>query len=384
MQRQQDAVDYSSVDGAYQVKRTQLGLINEFIAPGTPMEIDVAEIWRDVLNLDEIGVEDDFFDLRGDSLAATTIAAAVSSNYGIKFQPSMLMTTSTVAALIAAIEKKTHEAKVTSTNDELPAHMVPVCPKGKLSPLFIIHGNFGISLPKKVFVDEFSREQPLYFLQAIGYMGEIEPPKTIENIARSYLNSMRIVQPTGPLNIASFCAGGFIAVEVARILVEMGDKPATVVLVDPTVPFRLKPKYTPIWLRVFHRRFRQQTRMLLLSLGVKKRDRTSEKIANKADQNGSWKDLELQNVRTAQKHLTDAFINYAPTPYAGKLEVIGCKDHHGGNERSRHPWMKLLTGAHLQIVGDTHADVLTHNSNEVARIIQSCVIEENDRRSLNR
>ena len=44
-----------------------------FLAPGTPLEQSVAVIWREVLNLDRVGVNDNFFDLGGHSLLAVRI-----------------------------------------------------------------------------------------------------------------------------------------------------------------------------------------------------------------------------------------------------------------------------------------------------------------------
>jgi len=44
-----------------------------FLAPSTPLERRVADVWREVLNLDQIGVNDNFFDLGGHSLLAVRI-----------------------------------------------------------------------------------------------------------------------------------------------------------------------------------------------------------------------------------------------------------------------------------------------------------------------
>ncbi len=49
----------------------------ELVAPSTPLEILVADIWRDVLKVDELGVDDDFFDLGGHSMLATQVVARI-------------------------------------------------------------------------------------------------------------------------------------------------------------------------------------------------------------------------------------------------------------------------------------------------------------------
>ncbi len=50
---------------------------NPFLAPRTQQEEQIAAIWRDLLELDQVGVEDDFFELGGDSLTAISMTLEV-------------------------------------------------------------------------------------------------------------------------------------------------------------------------------------------------------------------------------------------------------------------------------------------------------------------
>ena len=43
------------------------------MAPASPAEIILADIWRELLNLEQVGIHDDFFALGGDSLIATQL-----------------------------------------------------------------------------------------------------------------------------------------------------------------------------------------------------------------------------------------------------------------------------------------------------------------------
>ena len=70
-----------------------------YVAPRTPFEESVAAIWADVLGLERVGVEDDFFALGGHSLLATQIVAQVRSDYSINLPLHALFTSPTVATL---------------------------------------------------------------------------------------------------------------------------------------------------------------------------------------------------------------------------------------------------------------------------------------------
>ncbi|ALV34971.1 non-ribosomal peptide synthetase [Streptomyces sp. CdTB01] len=54
-----------------------LAVTAQYVAPRTPDEQRVAEIWREVLGVDRIGVEDGFFELGGDSLLAVALTGTM-------------------------------------------------------------------------------------------------------------------------------------------------------------------------------------------------------------------------------------------------------------------------------------------------------------------
>jgi amino acid adenylation domain-containing protein len=70
-----------------------------YVAPRTPVEEAVAAIWADVLGLEQVGVDDDFFALGGHSLLATQIVAQVRSDFSIDLPLHALFGAPTVATL---------------------------------------------------------------------------------------------------------------------------------------------------------------------------------------------------------------------------------------------------------------------------------------------
>ena len=74
-----------------------------YVAPRTPVEEAVAAIWANVLGLERVGVEDDFFALGGHSLLATQIVAQVRSDFSINLPLHALFSSPTVATLAQQI-----------------------------------------------------------------------------------------------------------------------------------------------------------------------------------------------------------------------------------------------------------------------------------------
>jgi amino acid adenylation domain-containing protein len=77
---------------------------NAFIEPHTGVEQAIAEIWREILKLDRIGVHDNFFDLGGHSLLATQVVSRVRDRLQFHVPLRALFEAPTIAALAAAVE----------------------------------------------------------------------------------------------------------------------------------------------------------------------------------------------------------------------------------------------------------------------------------------
>jgi acyl carrier protein len=68
-----------------------------FAPPTNETETEMAQIWSEVLDLDEVGIHDNFFDLGGDSLAATRVAARVLKQFRVELSFKALFESPTVA-----------------------------------------------------------------------------------------------------------------------------------------------------------------------------------------------------------------------------------------------------------------------------------------------
>lgn len=86
-------------------EQSRLGLKFSFVPPRTPDEQQIANIWAQVLKVEQIGIYDNFFELGGYSLLAAKIMDCLHEVFGIELPVSIIFETPTVAELGIALKK---------------------------------------------------------------------------------------------------------------------------------------------------------------------------------------------------------------------------------------------------------------------------------------
>jgi len=90
-----------------------------YVAPRTPTETTVVAVWREVLGLDRIGVDDGFFALGGNSLGATRVAVRLGELLGIGVPVRALFESGTPAALAAWLDAHVNDVAADDLADIL-------------------------------------------------------------------------------------------------------------------------------------------------------------------------------------------------------------------------------------------------------------------------
>jgi amino acid adenylation domain-containing protein len=98
-------------------------LARSYVEPETPVEEALAEIWRQVLGVDRVGIDDDFFDLGGHSMLAVKMLAQVHDELGLELGLSAVFDHSTIRELAGSLTAEllgdVSDAEVASLLSEL-------------------------------------------------------------------------------------------------------------------------------------------------------------------------------------------------------------------------------------------------------------------------
>src|SRR5437660_2470792 len=115
--------------------------------------------------------------------------------------------------------------------------IVPLQPRGGRTPVFAVAGHNGDVFCYRALAQHLGDDQPFFGLEPPGPDGRSEPLTRVEDLAAYFAEQVRAFQPSGPYIIAGFCAGGTVAFELGRQLLQGGASVPFVALFgspDPT------------------------------------------------------------------------------------------------------------------------------------------------------
>ena len=224
-------------------------LENDYVAPRNDIERTLVGFWEELLGVDQVGVEDSFFDLGGHSLIAVRLFSMIKKAYRTEFPISVLFEAPTIGRCAALIAERVGGATDTagesaerSSEAKAPArrftHLVSMHEGegGPRRPFFLVAGMFGNVLNLRHLAHLIGANRPFYGLQARGLYGDQAPHATLAEAATDYIAELRQVQPHGPYLLGGFSGGGLTAFEMARQLEAAGETVGLLVMLDTPLP----------------------------------------------------------------------------------------------------------------------------------------------------
>jgi amino acid adenylation domain-containing protein len=199
----------------------------EMVAPRTAAERRLAEIWSEVLEVEEIGVHDNFFALGGHSLMAVRLFSEIERRLGVRIPLAALFQTATIAGLAELIDEPQTDGRT-----ETWSSIVPMRPGVGGQSLFLVGWAGGEVLGYRALVERLGDEVPIVGLRAPGVDGDRLPAASVEDLAAHYVREIRQAQPEGPYLVGGYCFSGLVAYEMGRQLLEQGQQLGMVALID--------------------------------------------------------------------------------------------------------------------------------------------------------
>jgi amino acid adenylation domain-containing protein len=374
------------------------------IAPRNDLERQLASIWQKILHVPEIGIEDDFFELGGNSLSVILTIAEIEKYLDRKIPINTFLELSTISRLAVAIDRVLNDYdRVTTTefvtDKDIKDDFPQLTPKEKDSLLAsTITKKRALGTKSLIMLEKegnSTQKKPLFFVYLLGDAGKhlpddrtvynltvwatVEKPETfVKALAAHYVREIRTIQPEGPYYLAGYCLGGFIALEIAKQLQMQGEIVAHLSLVqtkspDPTYQRRqgmlLKYGYDR-WLRLAIKwrelqdknnlldRFNYLQTKLRAKLGWSK-NKASTENNSEAPQVTNKPDYEAYETEVKQS-LRQAIQFYKIEPYSGDVTLFFAKE--GTIVSFLYPdggWSKLLTGkVDIDLLSGNHTGIV--------------------------
>ncbi|WP_172204237.1 non-ribosomal peptide synthetase [Niveibacterium sp. COAC-50] len=189
--------------------------------PRTALERDLLGLWEAGLKMHSIGIDDDFFELGGDSLAAVDILAGVQRLTGKSASLLMLTENPSVALLAEALQDEAGPTRL----------MLPLGQQSGRITLYVAASGHGDLMRMQALARALGPEINLFMLQ---------PPTSgkladMADLAAQYAD--KIAQHARqPVMLAGFSVGGIAALETARTLQARGVTVRGLVLIDTVYP----------------------------------------------------------------------------------------------------------------------------------------------------
>jgi amino acid adenylation domain-containing protein len=232
--------------------------------PADPLEERIAGIFATILDRATVGRGDDFYLLGGDSLSSVELQASLSEMMGQDVALKDILADSTVSGLASALRQMDPPSKASALSNSL---VVPLQTHGSWPPLFLVHGKLGQAHVGPQFLQLLGEDQPVYAIEARGLHGADRPNASVAAMAEDYVAAISAVQPKGPYFLVGLCVGGYVAMEMARMLREQAHEVLPLLLVDPPPPPFARTSAAqeapadPVAARLHHRRFQGRANM---------------------------------------------------------------------------------------------------------------------------
>ncbi|SHJ55948.1 non-ribosomal peptide synthetase [Halodesulfovibrio aestuarii] len=199
--------------------------------PETELEIQVAEIWEEVLGVTGIGLNSNFWEIGGDSLKAMRLIMRMKKegfiNFGLK-EAFEYQTVGSIVEHMLSTQKETEEKEADIVN--LTYRQYPV------AQLFCLPYACGNPTMYRELSDLLPADYAISAANMPGHGNSGKPFESIPQIAEHFVPLLSEKQQDTPLFIVGYSFGGHAAYALAKLLEEKGTPAAGVIIISSPPP----------------------------------------------------------------------------------------------------------------------------------------------------
>ncbi|MBA3525290.1 MAG: amino acid adenylation domain-containing protein, partial [Geodermatophilaceae bacterium] len=193
---------------------------SEYAAPSTELQAEIAAVFAEVLGVERVGLDDNFFDLGGESFSAVRVARRISRPVRV----IEVFTRPTVRGLAEHLDTPA------DTDERLLHRLTPPGRHAEIALVCVPYGG-GSAITYQPLADALDADSALWALQLPGHdpSRPDEAPVGLRDVARRCAAEVQ-ERVAGDIVVYGHCLGGAMAVEIARLLEESGRTVRGVVL----------------------------------------------------------------------------------------------------------------------------------------------------------
>ncbi len=210
--------------------------------PSGEIECGVASIMLDLLGYDKsktIDADADFFEIGGHSLLAIRLVSQLRNRFNVELPVGLVMENATVTNIAEVIDQMLHSSQDLIINNGTGELLWLVEPREQsLGPLICIHPASGFSWQYAPIARRISEgfSGGVLALQSPDGQGALATCADLRQVVNHYARLLQEADINGPFRLMGYSLGGIIAIELAALLEERGEKVEFCGLLDTYPP----------------------------------------------------------------------------------------------------------------------------------------------------
>jgi len=186
------------------------------------VQLSILKVWKEVLKIEEISMNHNFFEIGGNSILAIRVASHIQQLFSKNISVTDIFKNSTINKLSKLIEspsKKLYESPI-----------IPIREGNERPVLFLIHPSGGLAFCYAGLAPYIAT--PIYGINNPNFTNPEQGFNSIEEMAKYYIKLIKRIQGKGPYYLGGWSFGGLVALEMSHQLTFEQEEVKRLILID--------------------------------------------------------------------------------------------------------------------------------------------------------